>query len=108
MSIIPDSLIIYPNAPPAPVINKIPNEFFKDLIIHCGVLCISSFFKNIKVIIKPINKAISGFPIISKIFKNGNLLMSSLGYLIIVEVDMSRIGTITGKKETMLLSEVKS
>ena len=34
--------------------------------------------------------------------------MSSLGYLIIVEVDMSRIGTITGKKETILLSEVKS
>ena len=35
--IIPDSLIIYPIAPPAPVINKISNEFFKDLINHCGV-----------------------------------------------------------------------
>ena len=43
LSIIPDSRIIYPNAPPAPVINKIPKEFFKDLINHSGVSFILSF-----------------------------------------------------------------
>ena len=34
MSIIPDSRIIYPNAPPAPVINKIPKELDKAVALH--------------------------------------------------------------------------
>ena len=57
-SITPDSLIINPNAPPAPVISNISNEFFRAFPIHFEIFLESSLLINPIEIISPTISAI--------------------------------------------------
>ena len=58
-----EDLIMNPNAPPAPVINRISKDFFKESNIHLGVSIKFVFFIKNEEMTIPINNATSGFPI---------------------------------------------
>jgi hypothetical protein len=96
-SISPEDLIMNPNAPPAPVINRISKDFFKESNIHLGVSIKFVFFiKNDEMTI-PINNATSGFPINIIQVRTKLSDISKIGYFINVDNEINNIGITIGK-----------
>lgn len=86
-----------PNAPPAPVINRISKDFFKESNIHLGVSIKFVFFiKNDEMTI-PINNATSGFPINIIQVRTKLSDISKIGYFINVDNEINNIGITIGK-----------